>query len=196
MRLLIYSIMMSVCVYVSASAEAKTSIDLSKGKRSVHFEAIGKPSFLKIKGVDDEGKGLSGSLTRDGSAFVGKAVFQLDALTTGLELRDHHMNQKYLEVGKYPTAELSVTKLPWSVDDAGNFDELSGEFSGQLMLHGQARPVAGEATVQREGKDLEATVRFTIKLSDFGIEIPSFQGVTVADEVTVEVAIRSPVSNS
>lgn len=181
---------------MSATAHAKSSIDLSKGKNSVRFEAIGKPSFLKIKGIDDGGQGLSGSMSRDGTSVAGKAVFRLDALSTGLELRDSHMKEKYLELAKFPTAELVIRKLPWGARDAGDFAEVTGAFAGELTLHGVTKEVLGEATVERDGGELAATVSFTIKLTDFKVGIPSFQGVTVADEVVVEVALEAPVSDS
>jgi polyisoprenoid-binding protein YceI len=181
---------------LSTTAYAKASIDLSKGKSSVRFEAIGKPSFLKIKGVDDGGQGLSGSMSREGVSVAGKAVFRLDALSTGLELRDSHMKEKYLEIAKFPTAELVIRKLPWGPRDAGDFAEVKGTFAGELTLHGMTKEVLGEATVERDGGELEATVSFTIKLTDFQIGIPSFQGITVADEVVVAVTLEAPVSDS
>ena len=177
----------------STAASAKVAVDLSKGKNTVEFHAVGKPSFLKINGEDEDKKGLSGTITKDGDKYTGEAVFKMAVMTTGLDLRDKHMKEKYLQVDKFPEAKLAITKLPWGKDDTSDFDGKKGPFEGTFTLHGVTKPVTGEAEVTRDGKTIEAEVKFTIKVTDFGIDIPSFQGVTVADTVDVDVNIKSPV---
>jgi len=181
---------------LAGTAAAAVSVDLSKGKREVVFKAVGKPSFLKITGEDEDEKGLSGTVTKDGDRFGGKAIFKLDVLTTGIDLRDEHMKEKYLQTKQHPNAELVIKQLPWGKDDKSDFEEKKGPFKGEFTVRGVTKPVEGEATVARQSGKIEAEVSFKFKITDYGIELPSFQGVTVAEDVTVELEIESPVTGS
>jgi polyisoprenoid-binding protein YceI len=60
-----------------------------------------------------------------------------------------------------------------------------------LKLHGVEKPVSGTFDLSGSGASPKLAAKFAIKLSDFGIGIPSFAGVTMADEVAVTV-LSSP----
>ena len=138
----------------------------------VSFKAVGNPGFLTING---DGASLSGSHKE------GKGVFhvKLSDLKTGIDLRDEHMRDKYLEVGKYPEAKLvvkSIVQLP------------SGKYfwKGDLTLKDTTKPVEGEAY------DFGSSIKtsFKIKLTDFkSIGVPSWLGVTVAEDVDIFVSV-------
>ena len=57
---------------------------------------------------------------------------------------------------------------------------------GDLMLHGQTRPVTVHVTL----KDGRYTGETTVKLTDFGIKPPGKAGVRVKDEVRIEFDVR------
>jgi polyisoprenoid-binding protein YceI len=105
-------------------------------------------------------------------------------------MRDKHMKEKYLEVEKFPRAELTIQKvtLPLSLKQAGA--SLPGvPFQGILKLHGLEKPVFGTMTLKHDG-DSSASVdaAFSLKLTDFGIQIPSFAGITIADQVEIKIS--------
>jgi hypothetical protein len=52
-------------------------------------------------------------------------------------------------------------------------------------LHGKEQGVKGTYLA----KDGKIDAKFQIKLTDFGIEIPSYLGITVAETVDVQVAL-------
>lgn len=157
---------------------ALMAISTEKGK--VTFEAIGRPSMLKVKG---EGEGLQSALSLDNNKVSGEVLFDLERLDTDIALRDDHMKNKYLEVGKYPKAKLKIQDLTVP----GGFkvtDTIAKQtFKGSLELHGVTRDVTGEFTLA----DQKISAKFDIKLSDFKIDIPSYMGITIADVVKVEV---------
>lgn len=150
----------------------------------VDFLAVGKPSFIKIHGV---GGAPTGQLSLDGSKVDGKFEFDVGSLGTGIETRDDHMKKKYLEVEKYPKASLALQSASpvtgWSVSKPKLSD---ADFSGVLTLHGVSNPVTGKFNVSDSGK---VEVAFKVKLTDFGVAIPTFAGITVADEVEIQVKI-------
>ncbi len=116
----------------------------------------------------------TGSATVTGSKVSAKnIVVDMKSLTTGLDLRDDHAKNKYLEVGKYPEAVLT--------EATGE----NGVGSGILKFHGQEKPVKGTYTIS--GKNLKAD--FDIKLSEFGIADINYKGIGVEDKVKIEVNV-------
>src|ERR1700682_712158 len=57
---------------------------------------------------------------------------------------------------------------------------------GNLILHGQTRPVAVQVTL----KDGRYTGETTVKLTDFGIKPPGKAGVKAKDEVRIDFDVR------
>jgi CRISPR/Cas system-associated protein endoribonuclease Cas2 len=153
----------------------------------VTFEAIGKPSMIKIKG---EGNGaISKFVVREGKV-AGIAQFELRTLKTGIELRDDHMLNKYLNAATHPKAQLKLlsANLPqnWSTRAPAATEQ---KFSGLLTLHGVEKPVQGQFNI--DSNTLKLSAEFEIKLSDFEIEVPSYLGVKVADHVKIKTAFEN-----
>jgi polyisoprenoid-binding protein YceI len=168
---------------VQAAVEAP-SVKLEKSV--VEFKATGRPSALKIVG---KGEGLNGNLAFKGASLAGQITFDMNALTTGIAMRDEHMKKKYLEVEKYPQAKLTITelKLPDAAGKGADFAVDDVGFNGTLALHGVEKPIQGKAKVTRAGGDGTALASFAIKISDYAIAVPSFAGITVADDVEIKV---------
>ncbi len=102
----------------------------------------------------------------------------LNKLKTGLELRDDHAKNKYLEVKKFPEATL--------VSAIGK----NGKGSGILRIRGKDSKVDGTYSLSDGNKFLKAV--FTAKLSSFDIKEINYKGVGVEDDIKVEVTV--PVS--
>lgn len=153
---------------------------------SVNFLAVGKPSALKIHG---KAAGPEAKLNLDGTKLTGSAEFDMNNLTTGINLRDQHMKEKYLQVQQHPKAKLTLTEAEVDPTFATTLTN-SGEkpFKGKLQLHGQERDVEGTYSA----KNGLVQAKFQIKLTNYGIEIPSYLGITVAELVDVNVDL--PIS--
>lgn len=135
---------------------------------AVTFNAVDTNGYLEI-----DGRGAHVTGGKDGVFAV-----QLAELTTGIDLRDHHMKEKYLQVDKYPTALLKIDGFPAA----------SGKFTGTLTMHGVVKPVAGDVTLTPDGKRMAVVAKFGLKLGDFAIDTPSWLGTKVADNVTVNAS--------
>lgn len=160
--------------------------DFSPHAGSVQFRAIGHPSALHVVG---KGPGPDGKATVQAGVVSANLKFSLAQLDSGIEVRDHHMKEKYLEVGKYPDAELVITKLRLQNDfSKGAFSFTGVPFSGTLKLHGASVPINGTVDLKWDGAStIDLNSQFSIKLTDFGIQIPTFSGITIADEVQITV---------
>lgn len=139
-------------------------------------------------------QGLSGDLTLktpQPASLDGTLKAPLDTLDTGISLRNDHMKNNYLEVGRgagFDTAELGAIRL-LDLDAAKPEGRL--RFIGELRLHGVTRPVEGTAEIKRAGSSIRITARLPIHLPDFGIASPRYLGVGVKDDVQVNVSFEA-----
>jgi polyisoprenoid-binding protein YceI len=122
-------------------------------------------------------------------ALDGELQADLTRLDTGIALRNTHLRDKYLEVGRgaeFATAILSGVRLT-NVDSSTFRGQTP--FTGTLLLHGTRRPVAGQAEIHPEGRDLRVTASFPVRIDDHGIASPRYLGVGVKNEVQVKVSL-------
>lgn len=151
----------------------------------VEFQAIGKPSMLKIKGL---ATGAVADLHIVDQKLSGTITLDLNNLNTGIDLRDKHMKEKYLQVNEkdFANADLIFKEFPipigWSVVDA---KVGSWTFQATLRLHGVEKVITGTYAIG--SNKLDTVAQFDVKLSDYGIEIPTYLGVRVADVVNITV---------
>ena len=156
----------------------------SKGG-STSFEAVGKPAMIKINGTAPSPK--STLIFKDGAASL-EAEIEIDHFKTGIDLRDEHMKEKYLEAAKYPRAKLKITKADFPADWEKNPTKFSDrEFTGTLNLHGKEAPIKG--THSMSDKNV-SEAQFKINLNDHNIEIPNYLGIKVVDVITVKTQIQ------
>lgn len=190
---IILAVMFSLLLRSHAAPKSeKWQLDLSKSSGSVKFLAVGRPSFLKIRG---EGGAPEGNLLVQSNSVMGTVSFNLGSLGTGIKLRDEHMKQKYLEIQKFPKAELKLTKISlpdtlWTADPV-SFEGIP--YEAVLSLHGSQKSVSGLAKVERHENVLNVESQFKLKLKDFDIVTPSFKGITMSEDVDVTVAFSTPI---
>ena len=131
-----------------------------------------------------------------GAALGGEISVDLATLDTGIGLRNEHMKDKYLEVGKgrgFDHAVLSGIRLG-DVDPQGFQGKTA--FTGTFLLHGTTKPVSGQATIRREGTNVRVEASFPVSVSAFAIEKPQYLGVGVRDQVTVNVSLVAEPADS
>ncbi len=136
---------------------------------------------------------IQGTVTTSaaGAPLGGQLSVDLATLDTGIGLRNEHLKNNYLEVGKgqgFDHAVLSDIRLG-DVDPQGFQGKTA--FTGTFLLHGTTKPVSGQATIRREGKDVRVEASFPVTISAFGIEKPQYLGVGVRDQVTVNVSLTA-----
>ncbi|MBS1962268.1 MAG: YceI family protein [Bdellovibrionales bacterium] len=145
---------------------------------NVHFQAVGRPSAIRIDG--DAEPVVSEKTSWKNGKFSGTFHVPLDSITTGIAMRDRHTKEKYLETAKYPTADYVVKDCALNVGES--------TCDGSLTLHGVTKSIQLKfAVTEGAPKQLKVSTDFSLKLSDYGIAIPTFANITVADEVKVHV---------
>ncbi len=123
----------------------------------------------------------------------GKVTVDLNKVKTGIDLRDEHLrSDTWLNTAEYPNAIFELNKISGasSLKDGQKADV---KLHGSFTVHGVTKDIVadGELTYFKEsdrtknriaGNLLKVSAEFDIKLSDYGIEIPSMV-VGKVDEV-------------
>jgi polyisoprenoid-binding protein YceI len=135
---------------------------------------------------------LTGTVTLAASqsaAFAGDLSVDLRTLDTGIDLRNHHLRDNYLEVEKGESFDRAILSHIHLGDvDPGSFQGKT-RFTGDFLLHGTKKTIEGEAEIRREGRAVRVEASFPIAVSDFGIAKPQYLGVGVKNEVKVMVTL-------
>ncbi len=123
------------------------------------------------------------------AAFEGGIQVDLRGMDTGIDLRNRHMRENYLEVGRgagFDHATLTDLVLP-DLDRQKPGGAM--RFTGQLTVHGVRRPVSGRASIRNAGNTVRVEARFPVRIPDHDIAPPRYLGVGVRDEIEVLVSL-------
>jgi polyisoprenoid-binding protein YceI len=95
------------------------------------------------------------------------------------------MREKYLETDKFPTAELTVVRsaLQMPQDRA----EVNATATAQMTIHGQTKPVTIRYRATRAGTTYRVQGTTHLNMNDYGVNVPSYMGVTVKPDVDITV---------
>lgn len=143
------------------------------GPASATFSGKG-PAGFKLEGKTEEV-----TLKDDGKTVV--ISVPLATLKTGIDLRDRHMREKYLEVEKFPHAVLEVLWSAIQLPEEGK--TTTQTVPGKMTLHGKTKDVSVTYTLKRTGDAYEASGKLPLNLKDFDIILPNYLGVTVKPDI-------------
>jgi polyisoprenoid-binding protein YceI len=151
------------------------------GKPKIAFFATGSPGFLDIEGTSS-----SMTATDDGSTLT--FVVPMSTVSTGISMRDDHMNNEYVQIGQYPNATLAIAKsgVTWP---AASGEKKSGTVSGNFTVHGVTKPVSVSYTATKTSTGYKVTGKFNFDVAQHGITIPAYLGVTVDPKMKAEVTV-------
>lgn len=117
------------------------------------------------------------------------ASVPVEALSTGMGLRDEHM-RKYI----FTTSDQKVPELKFSGENMACPAEASGDAScqvtGKMTIRGVEKPITIGLKMKAAGGAYRAIADGTVKLSDYGIERPSQFGVKCSDEVKIHIELQ------
>lgn len=175
---------------VVATNVVGATIELGSARSRVEFLAIGKPAAIKIRGEAGQAGTVTGTLIVAKGTFSGKALVALDNFDTGIELRNQHMKEKYLETAKHPVAELNFADVSLGGDSEAPSFQWSGTFAGVMAFHGRQGAVNGTLKLEKADGKWKADFSFPFELEDFGVETPSYLGIVVSKKVQVEASVQ------
>jgi polyisoprenoid-binding protein YceI len=153
---------------------------LQASQAKVTFSCSG-PGGLRIEGTGNELQAMD-----KGDALV--VSVPLQKVSTGMGIRDTHMHDKYLEVQKYPTAQLVVPRagLKFPADGAS----VDASAPGTLSIHGTSKAVTFHYKAVKKGKAYDVQGDLHVNMNDYGIATPTYLGITVKPPVDIAVTFQ------
>lgn len=173
-------IFLFVCLFSAGAWATAAQVGLAR----VAFEGHG-PAGFRLEGVTD-----ALELRDAGGQWV--FTVPLATLKTGIALRDRHMREKYLQTDRFPQAVLALSRDAVPLPDEGQ--TRSGTAPAELTLHGQTRPVQVAYSISRSGGRYQIAATVPLDMGAFGIEQPSYLGLTVQPEVVVNATLAVQMS--
>lgn len=133
----------------------------------------------------------------------GSVTINLASVKTGIELRDKYLRETYLETQKFPAATFTLKRI--HSPSAVNLSEaktITCMITGDMTLHGVTREITIPVTFvytpeniaaknELKGNLLTYSTEYTIRLSDYQIEIPAIRGDRISEEITIFAVIVS-----
>jgi len=118
----------------------------------------------------------------------------LNALDTGIGLRNRHMRENYFETEKYPFAQYTGSIGTVS---RGSDTSLEVSISGEMTIHGVKRPLEVMISTGANGQRYHVRGQFPVVLPDYLIKVPRLMFMKISDTVQVQLDFYLlPVSGS
>lgn len=166
----------AIALTVATPVYAAMRVD---GKPKVSFFATGSPGWLDIEGVAS-----SMSAADDGTKLT--FTVPMTSVSTGIDMRDDHMNNEFVQVDKFPNAVLSFAKADVKWPAAGG-PATDGTVNATFNAHGTDEAVSVTYNIQSGKTGYKVKAKFNFDASKHGISIPSYMGVTVDPKMRAEV---------
>jgi polyisoprenoid-binding protein YceI len=140
---------------------------------------------------------IRGSATLAGvkpAHLTGEIAVDLSTIDTGIGLRNQHLRENYLEVGKGAGFDKAVLSDIHLADVDKEAFQGSTAFTATLLLHGVKREIAGKADLRTEGTARRVRAEFPLTLTDFAVAPPEYLGVGVGTRLLVKVTLTATPS--
>ena len=145
-----------------------------------------------LETIDGTTNKVAGSITFDPDALSSSsatASVDLPSLDTGVALRDSEMRST-LDTEHFPAATFKTTVISGAPATLAVGQSADFRAGGDFTLHGVTRRISAPVHLVRESGDrIHATMRFTIRMTDFNIAVPDKLVVSVANEVVIRVDV-------
>lgn len=158
-----------------------------RGQSQQYLTQNGAVTFIsRAPMLEFEGK--SSNLVGLVNATIDSVDFYIDlnTLDTGIELRNRHMRDSYLETAKFPFAEFTGSFSP-SIDFSSNAEQ-NVTATGMFTIHGVSKrmDISGTITALDENR-IQLIAEWTVNLSDFNIQIPRVVFYELSEVQTVQI---------
>lgn len=173
-------ILIIVLTAFSVKAEAQSFMG-DKG----YVEFLSRAPMLEFKGISNN---LVGLINLDEN--VVDFYVDLNTLDTGIQLRNRHMRESYLETNKFPFAEFTG-RLNDDVN-IGSRDVQQVSVTGIFNIHGVQRDITVDGTLQFDDNQVTLSATWEVKLEDYNIDRPRviFYELSDTQVVTININLR------
>lgn len=142
---------------------------------------ISQTPIESFEGVTNQ---IDGYMYWEGDNLINKSQLyfevNLDALDTGIGLRNRHMKENYLETFRYPYAQFNG-KIVKEEKESDTKSKVTVE--GEMFIHGVAKKMTVEGIIEKNKPVYKIQTEFTVKLSDYKIEVPSLMFMRISENI-------------
>jgi polyisoprenoid-binding protein YceI len=187
----------ALAIFAGAAPGSAQEFQVDQARdRLVRF--ISRASIEEFDGVTDR---IDGYVLLDGARLGPESggddtefylEVDLASLDTGIGLRNRHMRDNYLEVGKFPFATFAGHIVRTEPTSSGDFRVTA---SGGLTIHGVTRPRELTCRVTPADGAYRAVCDFEVLLTDHQIEIPKIMFLKLANEIRLELNFTVTAAN-
>ena len=202
-------------VLLRLSASILVLLLAAQGARAAHFETSNKPDggnsitfevTAPLESIVGTSDGVTGQLAFDPknikSSLQGTFTADVAAFNTGIDLRDEHFRDRFLETDKHPQAVFSIDRVvSASKNEISSGESVELEVEGTLELHGvkkretaKARLTYMQASEATQGilpgNIVAIDAHFKVALADYQIQRPQMLVLRVGETVDINVASR------
>lgn len=155
-------------------------------------------STTPLEDINGTAEGVDGHVTFDvtnlAKTIKGEVIIEVNSMKTGIDLRDSHLKSgNWLDAETYPYIKFELAGIKDLKSEADN--KVSGTVTGNFTLHGITKEITVPVTLiyLKESEDtkkrapgdlLGINSRFTVKLSDYGVQ-NDIIGNKVAEDIEV-----------
>lgn len=134
---------------------------------------------------------VSGTADYDEAAGVVKTArlaVKADSFQTGMDTRDEHTRDKYLEAGKFPEVVFEVKDAKLVLKPG-----TQAAVTGTMIVKGVKRPISAQLTIGGSPSAPLVTATFPLNVTDFGIPQPKFAVVKMDSiiQVTAKLVFKA-----
>lgn len=133
---------------------------------------------------------ISGLMTIAGASIpVVDIEVQVASITSDESRRDGAFTGRIMSADEFPTATFSLTQPIELGTIPTDGEQVSASATGNLTLRGVTNEVTFDVTAQANGQLIGVLGSIPVLFSDYGIDNPSFAGVTTEDNGLVEFVL-------
>lgn len=100
---------------------------------------------------------------------------------------EDHFNTQYLQTDQYPTAQFDGTVTNLSAVNLKKDGSYPAQVSGKLTIHGVTNDIKQTGTITVKGGNVSTQAKFTIKLADYNVRVPSDFARKISETIEITV---------
>lgn len=205
--LLIVSFFLLVSPVYSQTATKSSYKKFSADYRTLPVSTVGFRSEAPIELINGHTNQAIGFIKLNPENILdfpqGSVTINLASLNTGIALRDQYLRENYLETAKYPAAIFTLKRIEHASDvNLIAAKTITCMVTGDMTMHGVTREITvpltfvytpEEQAIKNElkGNLVTYTTEYSIRLTDYNIDIPSIRGDRISEEIKIFAVIVS-----
>ena len=197
-------IIASLLLTVAASAWAQGAANVFYANDPNKKDVVMFTSQAPLETIVGKTANILGKIEVDpANVATAKANFEVDlaSLKTGIDMRDTHMREQYLEVAKYPKAIFELTKvLKSSSNTLEDMKPVDLTVEGNFTVHGITKTISvpmkvtyfkeSENTKNRlPGDIIHVQAKWDLLLSDYSIKRPQFIILKLDEKQAIDIDV-------